>query len=215
MSYDNSTGDNSVVPRSKPRSEAASRFRIVVRQADGSVALITLCQTRSEARSKARLEVERHLARLRHDRQEVLLDRKRPSQVQMEQWIGHATCGQWKAVERNEGGYQFTFYDSPPRRSKSKNFRASLAKSSDANKEPCERQQNTLMPQCGDLVECLLLEKRTRKKGWFARVVGYRVEGPVTGSPPTSQALEAGMRLKLRVCSFKLSTGTAQLAWPQ
>ncbi len=204
MNNDNSTG---------PHSEPANRFRIIAKQADGSVALITLCQTRSEARNKARLEVDQHLARLRHDRLEVLLDRKRPSQVIIEQWIGPATSGQWKTIERNEGGYQFTFYDSPPRKHKNqKPYPAAANRDRDGDASQGAT-PDALTPKCGDLVECVLLEQRTRKNGWLAKIVGYPVSGPITGSPPTTQTLQPGMRIKLKVCSFKLTTGTAQLAW--
>lgn len=205
--------DNSMGPRVDLRSEAPSRFRIIANQADGSVALLTLCQTLTAARHKARQEVDRHLARLRENRLEVLLDRKRPSQVQVEQWIGTATSGQWKVVERSEGGYQFTFYDSPPRRHKHQKPYAGATQRNQNSDSTRGTPTDPLTPQCGDLVECVLLEKRTRKNGWFAKVVGYPVSGPITGSPPSSQALQPGMKIKLRICSFKLSTGAAQLAW--
>lgn len=194
------------------RTQASSRFRVVCHHADGSVGLLTLCQTLSGARTKARREVDQHLARLRSERLAVLLDAKRPTQIRVEQWIGEATSGAWKVVERREGGYEFTFHDSPPRKFRGKNSRESDSVSF-RDGHSADLAEKSLAPQSGDLVECVLLERRTRRNGWFAKVATLPISGPVTGPAPHGQALEPGMKIVLRVCSCKLSTAAAQFAW--
>jgi hypothetical protein len=99
---------------------AGNRFRIMCLNADGSDGLITLCQNLSEARAKARSEVDAHLARLRKERLAVFLQPDRPRQIRVQKWQGDATSGAWQTLERKEGGYDFTFYDHPPKKPRHK-----------------------------------------------------------------------------------------------
>jgi hypothetical protein len=68
-------------------------------------------------------------------------------------------------------------------------------------------------PRAGDIVECILLERRTRNNGWFAQLVGWRASGPITGVASDLIDWQPGQRVRLKLCGIKLETGFAQLAW--
>jgi hypothetical protein len=137
---------------------------------------------------------------MRCDRLSVLLDSSRPREIYVEQWIGTLLEGRWERVDRNAGGYRFEFFDRPPRKTGNGTW-------SDKSAE------NGCGPQAGDYVECVLLEKRTRKNGWFARLVDHSASGPVTGEAPAEMNLMPGQQVQLKLCGIKLETGFVQFAW--
>lgn len=188
------------------------RFRILCRRADGSVGLVRLCNRLSEACRIARLLVNRHLTKLRNDSASVLLDSDRPREVYVERWTGILVEGQWAIVDRSEGGYRFEFFDRRPRTVKSGRLvpEGSIGKAADS---PANSELNGRVPRAGDIVQGVLLEKRTRKNGWFARLVDQSASGPVTGVAPSTMHLEPGQQVQLKLCGIKLETGFVQFAW--
>ncbi|HMO15111.1 MAG TPA: hypothetical protein PKD64_13425 [Pirellulaceae bacterium] len=206
MSYFNSINGSATSPAPH------GRYRILCRRANGTVGLVRLCTQRSDACRIARSLVDRHLTKLRLDLASVLADSARPREVYIEQWVGHATDGHWAVVSQCEGGYRFEFFD---RRVRSCQPEKSATNGSSVKQaEPSvDAKLVNRAPRAGDVVQCVLLEKRTRKNGWFAKIVDQPASGPITGEVPAELHLEAGRRVHLKICGIKLETSFVQLAW--
>lgn len=179
---------------------STSRYRILCRRADGSVGLVRFCLRLADASRIAKSLANRHLDKMRSDCLSVLLDNSRPREVYVERWTGTLLDGRWEIVDRSVGGYRFEFFDRPPRKP---------GKGNRADKS--EKDGRAL--RAGDVIECVLLEKRTRKNGWFARLVDRSESGPVTGVAPAGKNLEPGLPVMLKLCGIKPDTGFVQFAW--
>ncbi|HBJ35208.1 MAG TPA: hypothetical protein DDZ51_10730 [Planctomycetaceae bacterium] len=68
-------------------------------------------------------------------------------------------------------------------------------------------------PRSGEIVDCVLLERRTKKGGWIASLVGSAISGPVTNSYEMPSDLVAGDRVRLKLCGIRPNTVFAQFAW--
>ena len=173
-------------PDFEPAAVAVARpFRIMVLQVGGAVALYRALPTLAAARRIAKSACDRHSLRLGRERLRVLADPKRPRRVYVEQWVGLANDGQWKAVPMSAGGFNQRFSDRP------------------------EKDEHRY--KSGDLVECVLLNEKTRRGGWRARIVGKSNAGPVLGEPP--REVSAGDQVQLRLSSLSARTNAAQFAW--
>lgn len=192
---------------------ATSRYRIMCRHADGSVGLVRLCGRLGDACRLAKSSVDRHLVKLRTDRSSMLLDSQRAREVYIEQWVGTLVDGKWEMLDRSAGGYRFEFFDTPLRSSKRADHRWGNTKSRSQGSLSDETVSPGRDLRAGDIVECVLLERRTRKNGWFARLAAKPASGPVTGTAPTSSDFQAGQSVHLKLCGLKLETGFAQFAW--
>lgn len=166
----------------------ARPFRVMVAQAGGAVALYRAMPTLRAARRIAQTACDRHQARLALEPRAVMAEPTRPRRVYVEQWIGSAIEGKWKPVAISMGGFSRRFEDRRPTSGK--------------------RRRKT-----GELVECVLLEKKTRRGGWRARIAGKSHAGPVTGDPQAG--VSPGDTVRLRICSLSGRTGAAQFAWPK
>lgn len=58
-------------------------------------------------------------------------------------------------------------------------------------------------PKPGEIVECVLLEEKTKKGGWKARHEASGIEGPIQNSAAVPGDMKPGDRLKLKVKSAK------------
>lgn len=96
------------------------RFRIACRRADHSLSVVSLFSGRLKAVEIAQKLVERHLQKLRLQRDLVLQNPVRPRLVLVEHWIGSVLEGAWVELPKQEGGYRFEFFDQPPRGFRSK-----------------------------------------------------------------------------------------------
>ncbi|MEQ1828386.1 MAG: hypothetical protein ABL921_20665 [Pirellula sp.] len=192
---------------------ATSRYRILCRRADGSVGLVRLCSRLGDACRLAKSAVDRHLAKLRTDRLSMLMDSRRAREVYIEQWVGTLVEGHWEVLDRSAGGYRFEFFDTPVRSGKCANHAFGNSQADAQGSLSADPASPIRDLRAGDIVECVLLEKRTRKNGWFAKLVGKHASGPVTGTAPVSTDLQAGQTVKLNLCGLKLESGFAQFAW--
>lgn len=198
-----------------------TRYRIMCRRADGIIGLVRLCGTITLAQKYARALVDKQLLKLRTQRAVVLADARRPREVTIEKWIGTATEGSWELLDRREG-YYFEFLDHAPRFGNrhvpvdgAPTAAQAPASSAPMRKKPAELAvvaTTNREPRNGDIVACVLLERRTRKGGRFAKLIGWPASGPICGEP--KEELPAGQTVQLKLSGIKLATGFAQLAWP-
>jgi len=93
------------------RETSVHSFRVVVLRADGTLSLFRIEPTLTAAVKVARAACDRHLKRLRANRLAWMLDSRRPRTVYVQAWRGSAVCGEWVDVTREQGGYEFTFFD--------------------------------------------------------------------------------------------------------
>ncbi len=178
---------------------AANSFRVMCRRANGNASLVSMFPTLAAAATHAKLRVDRYLKKLSLDRSFIVRDPSRPSEVYIERWIGSLLAGSWEVVNREDGGYFFLFLDRAPR---SHQY---------ANGVKSRHDHNGV--RSGDIVQCELLAKRTRKGGWFARIVKHSASGPITNSSEVPSHCQAGQQVPLRLCGIKVETGFAQFAW--
>lgn len=96
--------------------DTVASFRVIVVRADGAESLLRFEPTLTAAVKVARAACDRHLQKLRANRLAWLMDSRRPRTVYVQAWRGTATRGQWEDVTREQGGYEFTFFDYSPSR---------------------------------------------------------------------------------------------------
>jgi hypothetical protein len=188
-------------------------FRVMCRRANGNVSLVAMFPTLTAAVVHAKLRVDRHLKKLRFDRSFIVSDPSRPSEVYVERWVGSLLEGSWEVVNREDGGYFFLFLDRAPRSHQNSNGLGNGIGNGIGNDVKKQSQTIPGRVQSGDIVLCELLAKRTKKGGWFARIVKQSVSGPITNSGDVPSHYQAGHQLRLRLCGIKVETGFAQFAW--
>ncbi|TWT92748.1 hypothetical protein [Stieleria varia] len=164
----------------------ARSFRVMVTQAGGDVALFQAAPTLGAARRIAEAACLRHQARLEREHHVVMADPRRPRRVYVEQWVGTAIEGEWAPVPQIQGGFQRYFSDEAP-----------------------GVEQRRI--RSGEWVRCVLLDERTRRGGWRARLEGKRHIGPVLGDPPAG--IKAGDTVLLKLSSLSHRSHAAQFAW--
>jgi hypothetical protein len=175
------------------------KFRVSCLRANGTVTLVRLCATLSEAERWARAAADYHLAKLRADRATIVAQANRPRFISVEMW--NEELG-WESVDVACGGFSFEFLDRAPR--------VSIAKKK-SPKVTVPMPTNEL--RSGVVVDCELLAQRTRKGGWFARIVNKSISGPITNWSEMPTDLQAGDTVKLRVCGIRPETGFVQLRY--
>ncbi len=193
----------------------SNRFRILCRRADGSVSLVKMVRSFSEAVSLAQVVAAKHLNKLRFNRAEILRDSARPREVYLERWEGRLLDGSWEFVTTEVGGYTFEFLDHPPRRHRLRDGDAP-AQTAQANQSPAigasPVEGTTDKFVSASIVACELLAQRTKKGGWFARILQTAASGPITNwqDMPTCAP---GQIVSLKLCGIKHETGFAQFQW--
>ena len=194
---------------------SARNFRIVCLRVNGQVSLVRLCPTLLEATCLARQAAKQHLQRLRVNRKAIVARADRSREVYVERWteIG------WTQVKPAAGGFRFVFLDRAPRvrRDQVNNSgpkgRAFLSTATGGNGQPTAQRPHDAL-RTGSLMECQLLEKRTRKGGWFAKIVGQPLNGPITNWQELPSSAQPGQTITLKVCGVRRDTGFVQLAYP-
>jgi hypothetical protein len=172
-------------------SATTAAYRVVVRLSGGGLALVSLARTLAQASAIAR--------RFRNAAQDppgpryvqVGAARRRLVAVLTQEWVGGAADGRWRPIGDARGGFSFAFPVG----------------------EASERR--AAQPQSGDLVECVLLDRKTRKGGWLARLADRPLEGPITNPAEVPSAARAGQRVVLRIGAIRRDGGRVQFHWTQ
>ena len=66
----------------------------------------------------------------------------------------------------------------------------------------------------GDQCEAVLLEQKTRKGGWIAKISGTAYEGPITNSDDVPTGTLAGTTVKLKIGTIDKEGCRIQFTWP-
>lgn len=205
-----------------PLSKRVLRFRILCERADGTIGLIRIVGTLAETRGACKELAESHLERLKEQRSKIVVKHDRPRRLYFERWVGAEHCGFWEMVDPSKGGFAFTFLDRAPKVNGAPGTSRPKAKSNSCrpSSTSVEKISELIAPSnlgktihSGSIVRCELLSKRTRKGGWFAKVISHDVCGPITNSQMMPQHLIAGDCVSLRVCGVKVETGFVQLSY--
>jgi hypothetical protein len=211
-----------VGPNAVPLAKRVLRFRILCELADGSTGLVRIVSTLAEARGACKEFAKEHLELLKKHRARIVLRPDRPRRLYFQRWIGDDQQGVWEFVDPSTDGFTFTFLDRAPRLNRyvdegkakagSKSEPTSLA---DMIKTPtCATPETEATIRSGMRVRCELLPTRTRKGGWFAKVLGHDLSGPITNSSMLPPECGAGDVVVLKVCGVKVEARFAQLACP-
>ena len=70
------------------------------------------------------------------------------------------------------------------------------------------------LPQPGSLVPCVLLEERTKKGGWKAKIASQGLEGPIVNTADVPADKKAGDSVSLIVSSISADGKQIQFRWP-
>ncbi len=214
--------NNHSIESTRPASLASvsNRFRIMCRRADGSASLVIILPTLSAAQTVAVASVKKHLLKLKANRETIVRDPLRPRDVYIECWVGSEVHGDWQVVSAEEGGYAFKFLDQAPRLNhgpfaNAKQPSASTDLAASAGRSTPDRASVASRDRAasGCIVRCELLTKRTRKNGWFAKIVGDVVSGPITNSSAMPADCQPGQIVSLKVCGIRRETAFASFAW--
>ena len=65
----------------------------------------------------------------------------------------------------------------------------------------------------GDMCEAVLLEQKTRKGGWIAKISGTAYEGPITNSDDVPTGTLAGTTVKLKIGAVDKEGCRIQFTW--
>lgn len=205
-----------------PLAKRVLRFRILCERADGTIAQVRIVSTLAEARGACKVLAERHLERLKKQRAKIVARPARPRRLYFERWVGDAQCGYWELVDPTADGFTFVFLDRAPRLNgwvgikhtdASPTMKPTASSKADSEPVPQVTASHEATIRSGMDVHCVLLAKRTRKGGWFAKVVGHTLSGPVTNSSMLPQACQSGDVMAFKVCGVKVETGFVQLAY--
>jgi hypothetical protein len=74
-------------------------------------------------------------------------------------------------------------------------------------------QRNPSLPTTGDKVECVLLDGKTRKGGWRAKLLKCGAEGPITNTADVPKSAEPGQMVTLRVGTITHDGKRVQFHW--
>jgi hypothetical protein len=164
-----------------------AQFRVMARHRDHSLSLVTLAENGRQAVNLARKFCDR-----------IATASNGIALVRVEEWIGTLTEGEWKPVSLWHGGF-------------SHRFAAQLATRNGRNGD----QRSQALPRTGDPVECVLLNKKTRKGGWMGKLLKRGTEGPITNTVDVPQSARPGQTVMLRVGSISQDGTRIQFRWNQ
>lgn len=205
--------------------------RIMCRQADGAVALVRVCQSLAEALAESNLLIDRHLVRLKTNRQLDVANPARPREIYVERWVGTETSGHWAEVQRGDftglvygrmnaeyklelitPRLRFEFLDQAPRLNRGKNdeVHAFVDYHGAAPAKGMAIDGSTLHKAA--YVVCILTG-RTKKNGWFARLEYGSASGPITNADQMPAEFEVGHSVTLRLNGINLDKQFASFRW--
>ena len=173
------------------RTRSPARYRVVARLCDGSRALVCLARSLDEAVAGARQfrdAVIAHRGNLAHQGNR---GRDRIAAVCTEEWVGGSLEGRWERLGSNRGGFVHVFRG--PR------------------EDPGTAGSGR--PHSGQKAQCVLLEQKTRKGGWRARLLGRELSGPVTNSADVPSSAGPGQVVTLRIGAMSADGGRIQFDW--
>ncbi|TWU46224.1 hypothetical protein Poly51_56200 [Rubripirellula tenax] len=177
-------------PGAKVTGVFVRNYRVMVQNRDSTVALVCVEETLRAARLVALAIVRKQQARLDDGLVIGTAQGNQPKRVFVQAWVGTPTAGSWQAVNERRGGIDQVLRPSRiVRHGKPSGHFTS-----------------------GDQVRCVLLDEKTRRGGWRARIAGTAHVGPVVvrGEPP--RQWKSGMTVPLRLSSLSRRTGAAQFA---
>ena len=112
--------------------------------------------------------------------------------VRVEDWVGTITEGVWMSVSLRHGGFSHRFV------------------TRDSGKRD---QRHPSLPTTGDKVECVLLDEKTRKGGWRAKLLKCGAEGPITNTADVPKSAKPGQMVTLRVGAISHEDKRVQFHW--
>jgi hypothetical protein len=157
----------------------------------GAAGLVSLAESRSQAVALAARFRDNVLA-LRTGQAQPRRETEGLKSVYVEEWIGTLTSGRWVRLGPGRGGF---FHGFSTRRGIRRAETPSIG------------------PRSGARVACVLLEKRTRKGGWKARVLDRGLSGPVTNSADVPDSARPGQTVTLRVGAVDEMATRIQFQW--
>ena len=158
-------------------------YRVMARHRDQSRSLVTLAENPRAARILAKAFCDA-IERNGH-RNDIVT-------VQVEEWVGTLTEGEWERVSLRYGGFshRLTTHDS-------------------RNGGP----RNPSSPRTGNKVQCVLLGEKTRKGGWKAKLLQRGTEGPITNTDDVPESAKLGQVVTLRVGAISQDGKHIQFHW--
>ncbi len=160
-------------------------YRVMAWHRDQSRSLVTLAQN---------LRAARILAKAYCDAMERSGLGNDIVTVQVEEWVGTLTEGEWERVSLSQGGFSHRFTTRDSRNGD---------------------RRNPSLPRTGDKVQCVLLGEKTRKGGWKAQLLQRRTEGPITNTADMPKSANPGQAVTLRVGAVSHDGKRIQFHWQQ
>ena len=175
-------------------SVSTANVRVMSLHANRTTALVGLHGTIAAAIRQAEIVFRHHQALAMRDPISYRSAEDCLVRVFVQRWHGSLTEGVWSTVPNRHDGFD-----------KAISFKRPSKRSS---QDLLEHQWRT-----GEKVECVLLEKRTRRGGWRAKMLNAPYQGPITNSDIVPATVSAGEQVELRICSLSTRTSDAQFAW--
>jgi len=158
-------------------------YQVIALHRDQNRSLVTLAQN---------LRAATNLAKDFCDAIERSGHREGIATVRVEEWVGTLTEGEWVPVSLRHGGFSHRF----------------------VTRDSWKRdQRNPSLPTTGDKVECVLLDGKTRKGGWRAKLLKCGAEGPITNTADVPKSAEPGQMVTLRVGTITHDGKRVQFHW--
>ena len=168
--------------QSRPLIRPLAGYRVMARHCDQSRSLVTLAQNPRAARILAKAFCD---TIERNGRNGILA-------VQVEEWVGTLTEGQWERMSLRYGGFSYWFAVPDSRKG---------------------NHRNPALPKTGDKVQCVLLAQKTRKGGWKAKLLQRGSEGPITNTADVPTSAKPGQMVTLRVGAISQDGKRIQFHW--
>ncbi len=212
---------------------ATGSARAMCRQADGSLVLVRICRSLAEALAECSLLIETHLVKLKTNRKAVLSDPQRPREVYVERWIGSVEQGAWVPAQSGDFNGQvygrkmadgkialctpsvrFEFLDQPPRVHRESKNSLGLQSAGAGNAKSAIATSTIAVPDLakGTQVKCELTG-RTKKGGWFAKLISDEASGPITNAAKMPTNLEIGQVVLLRLNGINKEAKFPSFQW--
>jgi hypothetical protein len=188
QSFKDVRSGNGTLSSGTRRLARASDYRVMARCRDGLAALVSLAASPKQAISLAEQFRDLVIARRASPRR----GQEGIAAVYLEAWAGTATEGRWEHFGPRRGGFCHVFRN---------------------GRNGHEESRRPGLPKSGEAVQCVLLEERTRKGGWRARLAKRDLAGPVTNSAEVPPSARPGQVVELRVGAVSEDGTHIQFHW--